>query len=111
MGGAPPPPVAVTFPPDFARYDGGEQAHEPAPPHPLWQRAPFHGRQSLPAHPTHFTIRLPARQAHEAGYDAHMTGVVLAALRHAELAPEAACNRLYLMRSLYGMLHRARTLD
>ena len=32
VGGAPPPPVAVTFPPDFARYDGGEQAHEPAPP-------------------------------------------------------------------------------
>ena len=27
VGGAPPPPVAVTFPPDFARYDGGEQAH------------------------------------------------------------------------------------
>ena len=41
-------------------------------------------------HPAHFTIRLPAwRQAHEAGYDAHMTGVVLASLRHAELAPEA----------------------
>jgi hypothetical protein len=32
-----------------------------------------------------------------------MTGVVLAALRRAELAPEAACNRLYLMRSLYGV--------
>lgn len=42
-------------------------------------------------------------QAHEAGYDAHMTGVVLAALRHAELAPEAACNRCYLMRSLYEL--------
>jgi hypothetical protein len=34
-----------------------------------------------------------------------MTGVVLAALRHAELAPEAVCNRLYLMRSLYGTPH------
>ena len=66
VGGEPPSPVAVSFPPDFARYDGGEQAHE-------------------------------------AGYDAHMTGVVLAALRRAELAPEAACNRLYLMRSLYGV--------
>ena len=31
-----------------------------------------------------------------------MTGVVLAALRHAELAPEAACNRCYLMRSLHA---------
>ena len=70
VGGEPPSSVAVSFPPDFARYDGGEQAHE-------------------------------------AGYDAHMTGVVLAALRRAELAPEAACNRLYLMRSLYGVPRRA----
>ena len=29
VGGATPPPVAVTFPPGFARYEGGEQAHEP----------------------------------------------------------------------------------
>ena len=67
-------------------------------------RAPRRRRRLWPSSsPPGYDRYAAGGQCHEAGYDAYMTGVVHAILRHSGACTDAACNTLYAMRSVWQL--------